>query len=96
VVQGEKTGFLRHLYIKVIFLPRQARDKHRKNSKKDGVLSQVPGEGIIGPFHRALDRNSLWRPMAVSSKKGVGEQGMLRPVACATSEPVLSSPPIEA
>jgi hypothetical protein len=32
--QGEKTGFLSHLYIKVIFLPRQARDKHRENSKK--------------------------------------------------------------
>jgi hypothetical protein len=31
---GEKTGFFRHLYIKVIFLPRQARDKHRDNSKK--------------------------------------------------------------
>ena len=55
---------------------------------------KVPGEGIIGPFHRALDRDSLWRPMAVN-KKG-GGQGMLRPVACATSEPVLSSPPIEA
>ena len=32
--QGEKTGFLRHLYIKVMILPRQARDKHRENSKK--------------------------------------------------------------
>jgi hypothetical protein len=31
---GKKTGFLSHLYIKVIFLPRQARDKHRENSKK--------------------------------------------------------------
>jgi ABC-type multidrug transport system ATPase subunit len=29
-----KTGFFRHLYIKVIFLPRQARDKRRENSKK--------------------------------------------------------------
>ena len=32
--KGKKTGFLSHLYIKVIFLPRQARDKHRENSKK--------------------------------------------------------------
>jgi hypothetical protein len=32
--EGKKTGFLSHLYIKVIFLPRQARDKHRENSKK--------------------------------------------------------------
>ena len=32
---GEKTVFLSHLYIKTIVLPRQARDKHRENSKKD-------------------------------------------------------------
>jgi hypothetical protein len=29
-----KRHFLSHLYIKFIILPRQARDKHRKNSKK--------------------------------------------------------------
>jgi hypothetical protein len=29
-----KTAFLSHLYIKPIILPRQARDKHRENSKK--------------------------------------------------------------
>jgi hypothetical protein len=29
------TAFLSHLYIKTIILPRQARDKHRENSKKD-------------------------------------------------------------
>jgi hypothetical protein len=34
LIKGKKTGFLSHLYIKVIFLPRQARDKHRENSKK--------------------------------------------------------------
>ena len=34
-----KTGFLSHLYIKVIFLPRQAWDKHReRRSKKTTVL----------------------------------------------------------
>jgi hypothetical protein len=33
-MSGKKTGILSHLYIKVIFLPRQARDKHRENSKK--------------------------------------------------------------
>jgi hypothetical protein len=31
---GKKTVFLSHLYTKMIFLPRQARDKHRENSKK--------------------------------------------------------------
>eukprot|EP01046_Picozoa_sp_COSAG06_P000560 COSAG06_NODE_16_length_34949_cov_31.500832_16_plen_65_part_00 len=29
-----KRHFLRHLYIKCIILPRQARDEHRENSKK--------------------------------------------------------------
>ena len=29
-----KTAFLSHLFIKTIILPRQARDKHRENSKK--------------------------------------------------------------
>jgi hypothetical protein len=34
---GQKRHFWRHLYIKCIILPSQARDKHRENSKKDGV-----------------------------------------------------------
>ena len=34
VVQVRKRLFLRHLYIQCIILPRQARDKHRENSKK--------------------------------------------------------------
>jgi hypothetical protein len=40
LLAGAKTGFLSHLYINVIFLPRQARDKHRENSKKKPVFSQ--------------------------------------------------------
>jgi hypothetical protein len=41
---GEKTGFFRHLYMKMMILPRQARDKHRENSKKrpffaDGIVT---------------------------------------------------------
>jgi hypothetical protein len=32
-----KTPFWSNLYIKTIILPRQARDKHRENSKKDAV-----------------------------------------------------------
>eukprot|EP01046_Picozoa_sp_COSAG06_P036393 COSAG06_NODE_4008_length_4666_cov_3.913072_6_plen_102_part_00 len=31
---GKKTVFLSHLYIKMLILPRQARDKHRKALKK--------------------------------------------------------------
>jgi hypothetical protein len=51
----EKRHFLRHLYIKVIFLPRQARDKHREISKKSGVfrraqdLSDGPGLTLHTP-----------------------------------------------
>ena len=33
-VQGAKRHFLRHLYIKSIILPRQARDKHRERALK--------------------------------------------------------------
>jgi hypothetical protein len=36
---GEKTVFLSHLCIKTIFLPRQARDKHRESTPKQTVLS---------------------------------------------------------
>ena len=33
-MSGSRATCFRHLYIKVIILPRQARDKHRENSKK--------------------------------------------------------------
>jgi hypothetical protein len=36
-----KTVFLSHFYIKTIVLPRQARDKHRENTKKDAVFLTV-------------------------------------------------------
>jgi hypothetical protein len=36
-----KTAFLSHLYIKTIILPRQARDKHRENTKKNAVFRTV-------------------------------------------------------
>ena len=40
-MRWEKTGFLSHLYIKVIILPRQARDNHRENSKKARFVEGV-------------------------------------------------------
>jgi hypothetical protein len=53
--QVRKTGFLSHLCIKVIFLPRQARDKHRENSKKPvfskGIatfVATIPDPGTDG------------------------------------------------
>jgi hypothetical protein len=38
---GKKTVFLSHLYIKIIILPRQARDKHRETTQKGTVLLQA-------------------------------------------------------
>jgi len=40
-IRLRKTAFLRHLYIKTNILPRQARDKHRENSKKDAVFRTI-------------------------------------------------------
>jgi hypothetical protein len=39
--QVKKRPLLSHLYLKVIFLPRQARDKHRENSKKAVLLQDA-------------------------------------------------------
>ena len=40
-IRCENRHFLRHLYIKCIILPRQARDKHREISKKEWRFVQV-------------------------------------------------------
>ena len=60
-------SFLRcHLYIKSIILPRQARDKHWENSKKDAVFRTVLSligrrlsEQVGRCADRALNRESL-------------------------------------
>ena len=41
-----KTVFLSHLYINAIVLPRQARDKHRENSKKGRFLAGVRAHDV--------------------------------------------------
>ena len=47
---GKKTVFLSHLYIKMLILPRQARDKHKENSKKDAFLQdQGRDRAVLGP-----------------------------------------------
>ena len=38
---GAKNGFLSHLYINIMILPRQARDKHRESTQKTPVLLQA-------------------------------------------------------
>ena len=45
--QVRKRYFLSHLYIKMIFLPRQAQDKHRENSKKSTVFLQGAWVGVL-------------------------------------------------
>jgi hypothetical protein len=42
--QVRERHFLRHLNIKCIILPRQARDKHRENSKKGRFLAGERGK----------------------------------------------------
>ena len=41
-----KRRFFSHLYINAIILPRQARDKHRGNSKKGRFLAADEGAGL--------------------------------------------------
>jgi hypothetical protein len=43
--QARKRHFLSHLYTKCIILPRQARDKHRENSKKCRFLAALCAVG---------------------------------------------------
>ena len=59
---GAKTGFLRHLYINAIFLPRQARDTHRENSIKWRFLAAVMlRQGTFGwsDFERYLPDQAI-------------------------------------
>ena len=48
-----KTVVLRHVYIKMLIVPRQARDKHRENSPKDRFLCSH-----LEP-HRGAQRDGL-------------------------------------
>jgi hypothetical protein len=56
-----KTYFLRHLHIKTIILPRQARDKHRKNSKKRTFFS-----GRTDLLRHGMLQVRMGRPLYVS------------------------------
>jgi hypothetical protein len=51
-ILGKETPFLRHIYslfIKCVVLPRQARDKHRENSKKEWRFLRVLGlRAVLG------------------------------------------------
>ena len=46
---GKKTHLLRHFVLKVIVLPRQARDKHRDHSKREGWVWYTPSAAKLQP-----------------------------------------------
>jgi hypothetical protein len=83
-----KRHFLRHLYIKCVILQRQARDKHRENSKKGRFLAvdaRVPilhsdSLGVLYqlPYATSLD---VGPPGCHIQGKGIG----FRPVYCRES-----------
>jgi len=60
-IKARKRHFLSHLYIKCIILPRQARDKHRENSKKSAVF---PG---LGADHISKTLGKLKAPLLLPS-----------------------------
>jgi hypothetical protein len=57
-----KRVFLRHLYIKAIILPRQARGKHSENSKKDAFLQ--------GTAVWSGDTSSTWESYRLQISEG--------------------------
>jgi hypothetical protein len=73
-----KTAFLRHLYIKTIVLPRQARDKHRENSKKDAVFRtsasavMLPGQTTFTSSSSSTSKQDMqFGPIKLKSKQRV-------------------------
>jgi hypothetical protein len=68
---------LRHLYTKVIFLPRQAQDKHRKNSKKARFVAGCVGgwlQGTTKPLASALGAGESLPTFVVASVTNVGHK----------------------
>eukprot|EP01046_Picozoa_sp_COSAG06_P072067 COSAG06_NODE_20913_length_776_cov_2.901034_1_plen_115_part_00 len=64
-----KTAFLRHLYLKTIILPRQARDKHRESTpKKMWLFSHRRAVGKRAVFLNA-DLTTVWQAVGL----GLGE-----------------------
>ena len=67
--QVRKCHFLRQFYIKCIILPRQARDKHKENSKKCRFLAAVGGRRLR---HYCSDRG---RPHRTADSEGMCGNG---------------------
>jgi hypothetical protein len=74
---GEKTVLFNHSYINVIFLPRQAWDKHKKTQKKSGIFS---GNATIGAKNdRLLRQLPMKRNHAPRQARDKHKQNRLRP-----------------
>jgi hypothetical protein len=73
---ARKRHFLSHLYIKCIILPRQARDEHRKNSKKVPFsLSGWHGATIYTGRDRSIYQDRLGTPACLSRQARDGQEG---------------------
>ena len=77
-IPGKKTVFLSHLYIKMIIMPRQARDKHRENSKRETGFLQSSSSGCSKSATRGANEQLLfWShfilKMLVSTQTGSGQ-----------------------
>jgi hypothetical protein len=57
---AQETAFLSHLYIKTIILPRQARDKHRQNSKKDAPFFAPKNSWIAAASEYVLQKTPFF------------------------------------
>ena len=59
------TGFLSHLNVKMIILPRQARDKHRESTQKESPRFLIDGDdaGCESYIMGAQRRNQTGRPV---------------------------------
>ena len=70
-MEARKRHFLSHLYIKCIILPRQARDKHRENSKKVPFSRRWNARRFAAPPPKSAPRQAcvIWRPAFLSSHR---------------------------
>jgi hypothetical protein len=63
---GEKTSFLRHLHIKCIILPRQARDKHRESTQKRMRWDQQRNAQMM-QTRRNGKENAMFAPLSTKN-----------------------------
>ena len=54
-----KTHLLRHLILKIIIRPRQARDRDRENSQRDAFFRRLQMDGVKGSDSDILQSNVL-------------------------------------